>query len=208
VTPVRHARRVDPLHLLRGSLTALTALGIVGTAFELATLKHWNGAMQLVPWVALVVLAGAVLVHAGRPDRPCLVRVLAALVLVTSLFGVLEHAVVNYESGPLDQRFADTWDTLSLWLRWWSAITRTVGPAPTLAPGMLGQAAATLMLATIGTRAASAEVPASRHRHHPYPRRLPDLTYARSDTLVTATTTGAVRRVGELAPNRHRRPRW
>lgn len=208
MTPVRHARRADPLHLLRGSLTALTALGIVGTAFELATLKHWNGAMQLVPWVALVVLAGAVTVHAGRPDRACLVRVLAALVLITSLFGVLEHAVVNYESGSLDQRFADTWDTLSLWLRWWYAITRTVGPAPTLAPGMLGQAAVTLMLATIGARAASTEATAKRHRHHPYPRRLPDLPYARSDTLVTATTTSAARRVGELAPNRHRRPRW
>jgi hypothetical protein len=208
VTPVRHARRADPLHLLRGSLTALTALGIVGTAFELATLKHWNGAMQLVPWVALVVLGGAVMVHAGRPDRTCLVRVLAAVVLVTSLFGVLEHAVVNYESGPLDQRFAETWDTLSLWLRWWYAITRTVGPAPTLAPGMLGQAAAMLMLATIGARAASTESPARRHRHHPYPRRPPDLTYPRSDTLVAATTTGAARRVGELAPNRHRRPRW
>jgi hypothetical protein len=48
-------------------------------------------------------------------------------------------------------------------LQWWYAITRTVGPAPTLAPGMLGQAAATLMLATIGRRASStAAVP--RHR--------------------------------------------
>jgi hypothetical protein len=207
VTPVRHARRADPLQLLRGSLTALTALGIVGTAFELATLKHWNGAMQLIPWAALVVLTGAMVLHAGRPDRTGLVRALAIVVLVTSLFGVLEHALVNYESGPLDQRFADTWDALSPWLRWWYAITRTVGPAPTLAPGMLGQAAATLMLATIGTRTGSTEVPARRHRHHPYPRRLPDLTYARSDALVAAATTGAVRRV-DVAPNRHRRPRW
>jgi hypothetical protein len=207
VTPVRHARRADPLQLLRGSLTALTALGIVGTAFELATLKHWNGAMQLIPWAALVVLTGAMVLHAGRPDRTGLVRALAIVVLVTSLFGVLEHALVNYESGPLDQRFADTWDALSPWLRWWYAITRTVGPAPTLAPGMLGQAAATLMLATIGTRTGSTEVPARRHRHHPYPHRLPDLTYARSDALVAAATTGAVRRV-DVAPNRHRRPRW
>ena len=207
MTQVRHARRADPLQLLRGSLTALTALGIVGTAFELATLKHWNGAMQLVPWAALVVLAGAAAVHAGRPDRTFLVRALAMLVLVTSLFGVLEHALVNYDSGPLDQRFADTWDMLSPWLRWWYAITRTVGPAPTLAPGMLGQAAATLMLATIGARTGSTEVPARRHRHHPYPRRLPDLTYARSDALVAAATTGAVRRV-DMTPNRHRRPRW
>jgi hypothetical protein len=163
VTQVRHARRADPLQVLRGSLVALTALGIMGTAFELATLKHWNGAMQLVPWVALVVLIGAVALHEWGPDRTYLVRGLALLVLATSLFGVLEHAQVNHDAGALDQRFADTWDALSPWLQWWYAITRTVGPAPTLAPGMLGQAAATLMLATIGRRASStAAVP--RHR--------------------------------------------
>jgi len=208
VTQVRHARRPNPLHLLRTGLCALTALGIVGTAFELATLKHWNGAMQLVPWVALVVLAGALAMHAGRPGCIYLVRTLATLVLVTSLFGVLEHALVNYDSGPLDQRFADTWDVLSPWLRWWYAITRTVGPAPTLAPGMLGQAAITLMLATIGSRATSSGAPATRHQRHPYPSRLADLTCARGDTLVAAAATGATRRVNDLAPNRHRRPRW
>ena len=208
MTQVRHARRPNPLHLLRASLSALTALGIVGTAFELATLQHWNGAMQLVPWAALVVLAGGLAVHAGRPGCIYLVRTLAMLVLVTSLFGVLEHALVNYDSGPLDQRFADTWDVLSPWLRWWYAITRTVGPAPTLAPGMLGQAAVTLLLATIGSRAGSSEVAARRHRRHPYPSRLPDLTCARGDTLVAAAATGGARRVNELAPNRHRRPRW
>ncbi|MBV8992643.1 MAG: hypothetical protein JO287_02825 [Pseudonocardiales bacterium] len=208
MTQVRHARRPDPLHLLRASLTALTALGIVGTAFVLATLKHWNGAMQLVPWAALVVLAGALAVHAGRPRCTYLVRTLAMLVLVTSLFGVLEHALVNYDSGPLDQRFADTWEMLSPWLRWWYAITRTVGPAPTLAPGMLGQAAATLLLATIGARAASTEVPAKRHRRNPDPGRFAGLTYVRSETLVAAAAAGAARRVNEFAPNRHRRPRW
>ena len=208
MTQVRHARRPDPLHLLRASLTALTALGIVGTAFELATLKHWNGAMQLVPWAALVVLAGALAVHAGRPGCAYLVRMLAMLVLVTSLFGVLEHALVNYDSGPLDQRFADTWDVLSPWLRWWYAITRTVGPAPTLAPGMLGQAAATLLLATIGARAGSTEVAARRHRRRPAPSRFPGLSYPRGETLVAAAATGAARRVNEFAPNRHRRPRW
>jgi hypothetical protein len=208
VTQVRHARRPDPLHLLRASLTALTALGIVGTAFELATLKHWNGTMQLVPWAALVVLVGALVVHAGRPGCTRLVRTLAMLVLVTSMFGVLEHALVNYDSGPLNQRYADTWDMLSPWLRWWYAITRTVGPAPTLAPGMLGQAAATLLLATIGARAASTEVAARRHRRHPDPSRFPGVTCARGDALVAAAATGAARQVNEFAPNRHRRPRW
>jgi hypothetical protein len=203
VRQVRHARRADPLQLLRGSLTGLTALGIVGTAFELATLQHWNGVMQLVPWAALVVLTGALALHAGRSGRTRVVRTLAVLVLGASLFGVLEHALVNYESGPLDQHFADIWDTLSLWLRWWYAITRTVGPAPTLAPGMLGQAAATLILATIGEKSASTA--ARRHRRVPYPSRVPPPTYARVENLVAAA---APHRFGEFPPTSHRRPRW
>jgi hypothetical protein len=212
VTQVRHARRADPLYLLRGGLSALTALGIVGTAFELATLQHWNGAMQLVPWAALAVLTAALARHAGPSDRPPrtgLVRALALLVLATSLFGVLEHALVNYDAGALDQRFADTWDALSPWLRWWYAITRTVGPAPTLAPGMLGQAAATLLLATIGQRAASTTT-ARRHRrypYHPYLGRLPNMTYTRADPMVAATAIVSPR-LGGHPPTRHRRPRW
>jgi hypothetical protein len=173
VTQVRHARRADPLHLLRGSLSALTVLGIVGTAFELATLQHWNGAMQLVPWAALLVLAAALALHAGpagRVPQTGLVRALALLVLAASLFGVMEHALVNYDAGPLDQRFAETWDALSPWLRWWYAITRTVGPAPTLAPGMLGQAAITLILATVGQRSTSSAC-ATRHRGRSHPNR-------------------------------------
>lgn len=196
MTQVRHARRADPLHLLRGSLSALTMLGIVGTAFELATLQHWNGAMQLVPWAALLLLAAALALHAaagGRASQTGLVRALALLVLA--------------DAGPLDQRFAETWDALSPWLRWWYAITRTVGPAPTLAPGMLGQAATTLILATIGQRATFPES-ATRHRRHPYLSRLPDTACARADGFVTATAVAAPRQLGGHPPTRHRRPRW
>ena len=119
VTQVRHARRADPLHLLRGSLSALTMLGIVGTAFELASLQHWNGAMQLVPWAALLLLAAALALHAaagGRASQTGLVRALALLVLAASLFGVMEHALVNYDAnaqtnspliGVLDDRFGE-----------------------------------------------------------------------------------------------------
>jgi hypothetical protein len=99
------------------------------------------------------------------------------------LFGVMEHALVNYDAGPLDQRFAEAWDALSPWLRWWYAITRTVGPAPTLAPGMLGQAATTLILATIGQRATFPES-ATRHRRHPYLSRLPPTRPALASTAL------------------------
>jgi len=206
VTQVRHARRGDPLQLLRGSLSALTVLGIVGTAFELATLHHWNGAMQLVPWAALLVLAAALVLHAGPAGlapQTGLVRALALLVLAASLFGVMEHALVNYDARPLAQRFDETWDTLSPWLRYLYAITRTVGPAPTLAPGMLGQAASTLILATIGQRAISTES-ATRHRRHPYVSRLPDMACTRADAIAVAVPG----QLGGHPPTRHRRPRW
>ena len=60
-------------------------------------------------------------------------------VLGASVYGVIDHTVVNYHSGPLDYRFADSWGTLLPTQRWWYAFTRTVGPAPTLAPAILGQ---------------------------------------------------------------------
>jgi hypothetical protein len=172
VTRVRHARRPDPLYVLRASLAALTALGIAGTAFELASLRHWNGAVQLVPWFALLVLAAALVLYVRLEDRVRWVRGLGLLVLVASGYGMWEHVLVNYESGPLDQRFADTWTELSLWSQWWYAIARTVGPAPTLAPGMLAQAAATLVLATL-----------ARERH-PVPEHCHALTTASGSTGV------------------------
>ena len=41
--------------LVRLSLVALTFIGILATAFELATERHWNGIEQLIPWIALTV---------------------------------------------------------------------------------------------------------------------------------------------------------
>jgi hypothetical protein len=57
--------------------------------------------------------------------------------------------LVNFHAGELDQRFPDTWDSLPLLVRAWYAITKTVWPAPTLAPCVLGQAALLLLLATL-----------------------------------------------------------
>jgi hypothetical protein len=34
--------------------------------------------------------------------------------------------------------------------RWWYAASKQVGPAPTLTPGVLGQSAVLLVLATVG----------------------------------------------------------
>jgi hypothetical protein len=139
-----------PVVLVRRGLIALTVIGILATAFELATERHWNGWEQLIPWVALVALLTAVallLIPGGRGTTAA--RVLAVLVLGASVFGVLEHLLENVGSGRLDPRYAEIWESFSLFERGWYAITKTVGPAPPLAPGVLAQTALLLLLATI-----------------------------------------------------------
>jgi hypothetical protein len=141
----------DAAAFVRHGLVALTVVGIFAAAFELATERHWNGIEQLIPWIALAVLAvavGLLFVPAGRGVP--LARVLAVVVLGASMYGVLDHVLVNYESGVLDQRYSESWDTLPVGEQWWLAVTKTVGPAPTLAPGVLGQSALLLVLASVG----------------------------------------------------------
>jgi hypothetical protein len=142
---------VAPAELMRRGLIALAVLGILAAAFELATERHWTGLEQRIPWLALAVLAAAAaaLVVVGGDRRVTMARVLALLVLGASLYGVITHILVNYDAGGLDQRYAATWDTLPQGKRWWYAATKTVGPAPTLAPGVLGQSALLLLLATL-----------------------------------------------------------
>jgi hypothetical protein len=147
-------RAVGSATLVRRGLVALTVIGILGAAFELASERHWNGLEQLIPWAALAVLTAATAALLVPGDRGVLaVRLLALLVLAASIYGVLDHVLVNYNSGALDQRYADTWSTLPLIERWWLAATKSVGPSPTLAPGMLGQSALLLILATFTNRA-------------------------------------------------------
>lgn len=134
---------------VRRSLLALTLIGILATAFELSTEHHWNGLEQLIPWFALVVTAVAVgLTVLPSRSAQMLARALALLVLGASIYGVLDHIAVNYNSGPLDYRFADRWDSLSAAEQWWYALTKQVGPSPPLAPGILAQTALLLVLAS------------------------------------------------------------
>jgi hypothetical protein len=139
-----------PADVMRRGLIGLTVLGILAAAFELATERHWNGLVQRIPWLALGVLAVAVGLTLVPRDRAVTVaRVLALLVLGASVYGVAQHIWVNYNAGALDQRYAATWESLPQIQRWWYAATKTVGPAPTLAPGVLGQTALLLLLATV-----------------------------------------------------------
>jgi hypothetical protein len=136
--------------LVRRSLVGITVVTMLSTGFELATERHWHGLEQLVPWLALVVLAvaTALLLLPGRRASTA-ARVLALVVLGASIYGVIDHIAVNYNSGALDQRFADTWEAIPWLEKWWYAITKTVGPSPILAPGVLGLAALLLLLASL-----------------------------------------------------------
>lgn len=137
--------------LLRRGLVALAGIATAGTAVELAMLRHWEGVAQKIPWVALAVLAVAVVLVA-RPTagRVRAARVLAVVVALTGVIGFGQHVLANYDAAPLDFRYTDTWDKLPGYEQWWLAFSETVGPAPPMAPGVLAQAALALGLATLG----------------------------------------------------------
>jgi hypothetical protein len=142
----------DPAGLLRRCFAGLAAVGIVATAVELALSRHWTSAVQLIPWYALAALAAAFVLLVVRPGRRSLrmVRVLAVLVLLTAAFGIFEHVLANYHAAPLDFRYTARWATMSAPSRWWAAASESVGPSPTLAPGVLAQSALCLLFATLG----------------------------------------------------------
>jgi len=137
--------------LLRRCLLALVLLSVGGTAVELAMVRHWKTPVQAVPWVMLVVATGAAVLLASRPSPRTVwtVRVLAVVIAISAAFGVYEHIQENYDAGPLDQRYETTWDTMPAAAKWWAAISKTVGPAPPIAPAVLGQAALGLLFATV-----------------------------------------------------------
>ncbi|GAA0922603.1 hypothetical protein [Pseudonocardia zijingensis] len=142
--------QIAPVVLVRCGLIALTGIGILATTFELAAERHWGHVEQLVPFLALVLLAvaiGLLLLPEGRGVTAA--RVLAVVVLGASLYGVVEHVLVNAGAGRFDQRYGDVWESLPLLQRGWYALTKTVGSAPTLSPGVLAQTALLLLLATV-----------------------------------------------------------
>jgi hypothetical protein len=137
--------------LLRRGLVGLAAVGTVGTALELALLRHWNGGLQVIPFAALGVLGLAIGLVARRPSARSIrvARILAMVVLVTSVVGVFVHVQSNYEAAPLDFRYTDSWPTTSEPVRWLLALTDTVGPSPSLAPLAMAFVAVALLLAAL-----------------------------------------------------------
>jgi hypothetical protein len=137
--------------LVKRALAGLTLIAVLGAGFELAAERHWRNGAQLVPWLALTLLIlGVVLLLIDRAYGT--VRVLAAVVMVASAFGVLAHVSANMTVGS----FSGALDGVPAIGQWWQAFTKSVGEAPPLAPGMLAQAALLLLLATYVTRRPSA----------------------------------------------------
>jgi hypothetical protein len=151
MTATRPADEVGLVRMFRRILISLALVGMIGTAAELAMLRHWNSRDQLIPWFALgaLLLALVLIVGSGTRSAIGIARVLAALVALAAIYGVISHVQANYEAGPLDFRYADSWSNLSATSRWWAAATGGVGPSPALAPLILAQSAACLWLATL-----------------------------------------------------------
>jgi hypothetical protein len=153
--------------ILRRGLLGLVALGILGTAVELLFLGHWGSAAKTIVWPALGLIAlAAVLVAWPSPTRLRAARAIALGVALVALVGVGFHVAENLTAGPLDRDFTATWDSMSPIGQWWAAITGGVGPAPTLAPGVLLQLALGVLLATVRHPAVArpTNIVAERHR--------------------------------------------
>ena len=142
---------LDTVSVMRLGLLALAVGAVVVTAAELAFLQHWDGTLQLLPWVALVAAALGVLLLVVRPSRGGVrvARILGAICLVLGVVGVYFHILSNYDSGVLDFRYTAAWPTMPDLDRWWLAATGGVGPTPPLAAASLSFAALLVLLASI-----------------------------------------------------------
>ena len=146
------AARVDAASpLLRRGLLGLAALTTLGIAVELYTEHHWTQRSQLIAWaaLALVALGIALLLGYPSPRRIRAAQIVAVVVAVSAAVGVWQHIHANYDAGPLDRRYAQTWESMSALSRWWLAARKGVGPSPPLAPGALAEAAFCVLLATL-----------------------------------------------------------
>ena len=155
MTPIRawQARfaEADPSTLLRSGVLALAGFGVLGLLAELAFLRHWSSAGELIVWPTLAAAGLATVVLAFQPTRTRVlaIRWIAVAVAVLGVVGMWFHVTENLTAGPLDRNFAATWDGLSTLQQWFLAVTGGVGPAPALAPGSISEVALAIILATL-----------------------------------------------------------
>ncbi|WP_102125983.1 hypothetical protein [Deinococcus planocerae] len=84
---------------LRKALVVLGLLGLLGLAAELAAVGHWYGPSQLIPFAAIAAGVGAAALFLGtdRAWSRLLLRAAAALLVVTGVYGAVEHTGKNPE---------------------------------------------------------------------------------------------------------------
>ncbi|MDN5919979.1 MAG: hypothetical protein L0I76_33585 [Pseudonocardia sp.] len=118
---------------LGAALIGLGALGILGSAVQLAA----PGSTHMLPWAATILLTAAAILltlpRAGRPGRR-VARVLGLIVLVSAATAVVEHLTAGPDVGV--GAFTHSWYG---------------GGSTPLAPGLLGQSALLLLVASLRT---------------------------------------------------------
>jgi hypothetical protein len=117
---------------IRPLLLALVIFTAAGLVPELLLLKHYDSALQLIPFaVLLVTLASSVLAwRRPAPRTLAAFRVVMWLCLVAGIVGVVLHAKGNWE-WALERD-----DTLRGWPLIWKVLR---GATPLLAPGAMAQ---------------------------------------------------------------------
>lgn len=126
---------------LRRFLFGLAAFICAGTMVELALAKHWDGLVQLLPFLLAglsLVAIGAVLLN-PKQWRLRLLRWITAITLAGSLFGVFEHIEHNIEFALEIRPNAVLNDVL---------LDALGGANPLLAPGILAFMAILALAAT------------------------------------------------------------
>lgn len=126
---------------LRHFLLGLAAFICVGTMVELALAKHWEGLVQLLPFLLAglsLVTIGAVLMKPTQ-GRLRFLRWITAITLAGSLFGVYEHLEHNIAFALEIRPNAVVSDVF---------LAALTGGNPLLAPGILAFMAVLALAAT------------------------------------------------------------
>ena len=92
---------LESLDRIRWALLLLTALGLAGTAVQLAMERHWVEPWQFAPWAALGGIAIALIALLVTTNRTTvrLARIIAVIVLLITGVGLWQHFSANYEQG-------------------------------------------------------------------------------------------------------------
>ena len=135
---------------MRRILALIAVCTAVGGLVEMALLRHWGEATQIIPWVVLVaVLAVGLCVAIGGGSKSA-AQATGAAGLLTGAIGIFLHLSENLDEGEDLAQYAQTWESVPFLERLWLALNGTVGEAPLLAPGMVSLAGVILFVAVLG----------------------------------------------------------